>query len=225
MQAADNGLDLVAVAGTEAYPAPYHQGLLARTGSGIATLADLKGKRLGVPGVGATMDILARKLFATSGVPDQSVTRVEVALQQMADALRGGSIDAVVAVDPTYSRIVEAGIGTPAGSWEGIIPKGTFLSLYAADRAWTVDHPDLIAAFRAALDEATMFIAKPDNATAVRTSLTRYTRLPPNVVNAMALPGSLTTRVTPSSLSFWNEVGLEQTLLNHPADLQVLIAK
>ena len=225
MQAADNGLDLVAVAGTEAYPAPYHQGLLARVGSGIKTPADLPGHRLGVPGIGATMDILARQLFTADNIDDRRITRVEVAFQQMADTLRGGSIDAVVAVDPTYSRIVDAGIGTPAGSWDSIIPKGTFLSLYAADREWATKHAETLAAFRASLDEAAAFIGNPDNAATTRASLSRYTRLPANVVNAMEFPHSLTTKVTPASLEFWGEVGQEQNLLTHKPDIESLIAK
>jgi NitT/TauT family transport system substrate-binding protein len=225
LQAADNGLDLVTVAGTEAYPAPYHQGLLARKGANIAGPADMIGKRLGVPGVGATMDILARKLFATANVPDDRVTRVEIALQSMTDALRGGSIDAVVAVDPTFSRIIDSGVGTPAGSWDSFIPKGTFLSLYAADRDWAASHADTLAAFRDALDEATRLIADPANAAATRDSMTRCTRLPPTVVNAMELPRSLTTKVTPESLEFWGKIGMEQKLLSKVPDLTKIIAR
>jgi NitT/TauT family transport system substrate-binding protein len=153
IQAVDGGLDLVTVAGTEPYPAPYKQGLLARPGSGIKSVKDLPGHTMGSPGIGATMDILARELMIRAGVDDSKVARVEVALPQMPDALRTGSVDAGVAVDPSYSRAVELG-ATPIAGWDSLIPTGTFLSVYATTRDWATANKQTLAAFRASLEEA-----------------------------------------------------------------------
>ena len=223
IQANDGGLDLVTVAGTEPYPAPYMQGLLAREGSGIKTLQDMPGHTMGSPGIGATMDILARELMIRAGVDDSKVARVEVPLPQMADALRNGSVDSVVSVDPSYSRAVEAG-ARPVADWNSLIPRGTFLSLYATTRDWAQANPQTLAAFRASLQEAYAFIAKPENEAAVRESFTRWTHLPANVVAATKLPHGLTVAVTPESLQFWAEVAKDQKLTQNPVDVKSLIA-
>jgi NitT/TauT family transport system substrate-binding protein len=223
MQAVDGGLDLVTVAGTEPYPAPYRQGLLARPGSGIKSLKDLPGHTLGSPGIGATMDILARELMIRDGVDDSKVARVEVALPQLPDALRTGSVDAGVAVDPSYSRALELG-ATPIAGWDSLIPPGTFLSLYATTRDWATANKETLAAFRASLEEAYAFIGKPENEVAVRASFTKWTHLPASVVATIPLPHKLTVAVTPASLQFWAQVAKDQKLTQNPVNPAALIA-
>jgi NitT/TauT family transport system substrate-binding protein len=223
VQAVDSGIDLVVIAGTEPYPAPYSQGMLARPGSGIKSVKDLPGHSVASPGIGATMDILARELMIRAGVDPNSVKQVEVALPQMADALRTGSVDVVVAVDPSYSRCLQVG-GQPIASWDSLIPPGTYLSVYAVTRDWAKQHPELVAAFRASMDNADAYIADPKNEDAVRASFTRWTHLPAAVVAATKLPHKLTVTVTPASLAFWADVAKDQKLTQNPVNPASLIA-
>lgn len=225
VQAAAAGLDVAAIAGTEAYPAPYHQGILARVGSGITSLKQMAGKRMGVPGIGATMDILARQMFIDAGDTNMHIVRVEVPFARMVDALRAGDVDAVLAVDPTYTRITAAKVGVPVASWQGLIPKGTFLSLYASTKSWAAKNPATLADFRAAIDEATRFIDNPANETAVRASLAHWTHLPAPVVKMIELPRSLTTKVTAQSLQFWVQVAEQQHLITKKVSAEQLIVK
>ena len=222
IQAVDSGLDLVTIAGTEPYPAPYRQGVVARPGSGITSLKDLPGHTLGSPGIGATMDILARELLIRAGLDPNSVKQVEMPLPQMADALRTGSVDAVVSVDPSYTRCLELG-GKPIAGWDSLIPPGTFLSLYATTRDWAKAHPEAVAEFRASLAEAYAFIGDAKNAADVRASFTRWTHLPASVVATIPLPHKLTVPVTPASLQFWAEVAQHQKLTQHQVDPATLI--
>jgi NitT/TauT family transport system substrate-binding protein len=223
MQAVDGGLDLMIVAGTEPSPTPYRQGLLARAGSGIISVKDLPGHTLGVPGLGATLDILGRELMLRSGVDESRITRVEVPLPQLADALRTGSVDAVVAVDPSYARVLQMG-ATPVASFDTLIPAGTFRSVYACTRAWVRTNPQALAAFRAALAEADAFVEAPENETIVRQSFARWTHLPASVVAVSALPRKLTLAVTPASLQFWVDVAKDQRLTQEKVEPTALIA-
>ncbi len=223
LAANDNGLDLVVLAGTEIYPAPYKQGFLVSPGSKITSPSDLAGHRLGVPGIGATMDILARKLFSQIGVDDRSVIRVEIPLNQMGDALRSGTVDAVTAVEPVYTRIVASGAGVDAGSYEGIIPAGTVFTVYSSTRAWADGHRAALGAMRAAMAEAAAFIGKPETDAAVRESLARWTKLPVAVVATMKLPRNLATNMPVSGISFWTQVAAEQGLTSKAPDPGTLI--
>src|ERR1700744_2168798 len=78
LQANEQGLDLVVVAGGTATPDPAGtSGMLARTDSGIKTAQDLVDRKIGVPGLGGTFDILAKKWVESKGVDFRKVTWVE----------------------------------------------------------------------------------------------------------------------------------------------------
>ena len=107
LQAGEGGLDLVAIAATNAFPERSNSGILARTNANIKSAQDLVGKRVGVPGLNGLLDVIFRKWLADQGVDTNRVTYVEVSFPQMSDMLRAGNVDAVVAVDPLYNRILE----------------------------------------------------------------------------------------------------------------------
>ena len=186
-------------------------------------MQDLPGHTLGVPGLGATLDILSRELLLREHVDEARIRRVEVPLPQLADALRTGSVDAVVAVDPSYERALQMG-AKPIANFDVLIPARTFRSLYAASRAWVRANPQTLAAFRVSLAEAQDFMTGPKNAAAVRESFARWTHLPPKVVASSAIPTRWTLEVTPESLAFWVEVAHDQKLTQNPVDPASLIA-
>ena len=221
LQAADNGLDLVAVAGCEVYPAPYRQGILAR--AGIDNVKDLEGRKLATPGIGGAIDLLTEKYLKMHGVDLDRVTRIEVPLPSMPDALRSGAVDAVAVIDPIYGRIANPGIGHPIGDYASVVPPGSYALVYATTRDWAAAHADTLAAFRAALEEAAKFVMAPENAAASRESLARWTRLPPAVVQAMPLPASLRVRMKPEQIQFWIDIGVEFGLLGRHLDASRLV--
>ena len=74
------------------YPESFQ--LVARKGSGIKTIMDLKGKRVSLdePGSGTLVD--ARLIFAAYGLTEKDVTAEYLKPQQAADKLKEGSLDA-----------------------------------------------------------------------------------------------------------------------------------
>jgi ABC-type nitrate/sulfonate/bicarbonate transport system substrate-binding protein len=76
-----------------------HQ-IVSLRGSGIATPADLRGRRVGVPEGAAQFAFMLARLLSVSGVPSASVTAVALPFDRMAQALKDGSVDAIVTWKP-----------------------------------------------------------------------------------------------------------------------------
>jgi TRAP transporter TAXI family solute receptor len=78
------------------YPESFH--LVARKGSGIKGVADLKGKRVSLdePGSGTLVD--ARLILAAFGMSEKDLKAEYLKPQQSADKLKDGAIDAFISV-------------------------------------------------------------------------------------------------------------------------------
>ena len=64
LQANEQGLDLVVVAGTNVYPLASPSGVVAAADSNLHGPKDLEGKRVGVPGLGGIIDVLIAEMGA-----------------------------------------------------------------------------------------------------------------------------------------------------------------
>ena len=185
LQAADGGLDLVAIAGASVTDqrTATAVAIVARTGVDIKTAKDLTGKKVGVPGIGAFLHVLLRQYLTQQGVDHKSVNFVEVTFPTMSDVLKAGSVDAVLTGEPFMSRIVANGTGTIAIPYLKDIPDAKPVIFYATTRAWAEANAKTVAAFREAVAEAAQIVNEtPDKA---RPGLAAFTKLPPPVVATM----------------------------------------
>jgi NitT/TauT family transport system substrate-binding protein len=216
LQAVDNGLDLVAVAGCAAITRELTTfGVTARAGVPIAKAEDFVGKRVGVPGLNAFLHVLFRKWLMTQGVDPRRVTYVEVAFPQMPDILRGGTVDAVVTGEPVLGRIVSGNIGTLVSNMTPDIAEPLFTSLWSSTREWATRNGPAVAAFKAAVVEAGAFAkAEPEK---TRAHIAKYTRLPPEIVARVPLP-NLKAEVTRADIEMWVKVMGEQDMLQGKID-------
>src|SRR6185437_208269 len=112
------------------------------------------------------------------GVDYHKVDWVEMQFPTMQDGLKAGLADAVSVVDPFLHRILGAKTGTLIGDFGDVMPSGTMVVVYAATRAWASAHADVVASFRASLDDAHEFIDDPANAATVKASIAAYAHLP-----------------------------------------------
>lgn len=89
------------------------QSLVARPGSGIRTVADLRGRRVAVPSHGNTQDLTLRLLLDTAGLRagDQGgdVEVVPVKNSAVGEALKQGVVDAALAPAPYGEKLVDKG--------------------------------------------------------------------------------------------------------------------
>jgi len=211
VQANEQGLDLVIIANTSVYPSPPNSGgVVARNDSGIKTARDLMGRKVGLPSLGGIFEVLMRKWVKANGADDRQVQWVEVQIRQMADALKSGLVDAVVPVQPFYSRVLDSKAGYDIGDFETVVPAGTMPVVYASTRSWAKDHAAAVKAFRDALDEAIRFIRDPAHGAAVRETIARYTKLPPEAAATLTIPSNLEVKARPEGMVFWIEAMREQ---------------
>lgn len=155
LQAREGGLDLVAVAGaTRMVKSNPSISLVVRKGVEVKTAADVKGKKIGVPGVNSVADVMFKKWLKNNGVKPEEVTFVETPFPQMPDMLKGGTIDGVVAVEPIRSRIVGADIGyrIPEEFYVAVHPD-TLLAFWNSTAAWAKANPAAVTSFRTCLRE------------------------------------------------------------------------
>ena len=213
LQALDSGLDVVAIAATNAFPEKSKSGVLARTDSGIHAASDLIGKKVGVPGINGLLDVIFRQWLADKGIDTKRVTYVEASFPQMSDMLRLSTVDAVVAVDPFFSRIVDQKTGYLVDNYTSALPDGTIASVYAVTAKWAAANGDAVRGLQGALAEAAAFSKVEANAPAVQESIARYTKLPVQVVAALPIP-NLQAEIKPSDLDFWIKVMKERGMLN-----------
>lgn len=224
LQAVDGGLDLVAVAGAGATTKnSRNAGLVARKDSGIHSAQDCIGKKIGVPGLGAFLHVTLRAWLKANDVDYRKVTFVEVAFPQHADVLRGGSVDAVVTGEPALSRIVDSGVGYVASFYLDFMPDGMPTTIYASRRDWAEQNPQQIAAFREGLVEAGEFIVNPANAQRVRDIISRYIKLPPEMLATVPV-NTQKAALPAASLEFWIDVMKDQNMLRENLDVKQLLA-
>ncbi|QCI65409.1 ABC transporter substrate-binding protein [Phreatobacter stygius] len=213
LQANDGGLDLVAIAGgsvTSKDVANY--GFVEKTGAGITDAKSAEGKRIGVPGLGAFLHVLFRKWMAEKGADWKKVTFVETPFPQMADILRGGSVDGLITGSPIMERIVQGNIGRVVSYFHTELPAGLPAILYSTTRAWATKNPQLIKAFREGLAEGSAFVADKANDTKVRSVIGKYIPLPPAVL-ATAIISAQKPTITVAEIDYWIKIMREQDML------------
>ena len=218
--AIDNGLDLVALAATNAYPEGSRSGIVARPAANITGPAALAGKRIGVPGIGGLIDVLVRNWLLDNKVDPKQVTFIEIGFPSMPDALRNGAVDAVGSVDPFLSRAVDAG-NVYVGSYIDVLPAGTVATVFAATRAWADANPAATAAFQGAIAEAVGFAQA--HQTEAKESAAKWTKLPPAAVLAQPMPNVI-AQVSPESLAPWIGILRRQNLITGTPDPAHMIA-
>src|SRR4030095_11374575 len=109
VQTAEAGLGLVAITGASRVVKNNSVvSLVARSGENIKSAADLKGKKVGVPGLNSMLHVLFQKWLLDNKVPLNQVTMIEAPFPQMNDMLKGGTIDAAVAIEPFRARMLSA---------------------------------------------------------------------------------------------------------------------
>lgn len=209
LQANDAGLDLVVFSGGSVYPLSGDV-LVARIGSGIEKTSDLKGKSVGVPGLGALLHIMLRRDLKANGVDPDSVKYIEVGFPQAGDALKSGQIDAYPAQAPFTARIIQSGAGKAVSNWLGSTPDGTPTVVFATTRKWAADHKKEIEALRGGMLEALDFFKTHPDETSQ--AIAKYTGLPAQVVATLPQP-ALTVNLSPKQIQFWIDICKEQNLI------------
>ena len=221
--AINGGIDMVVIAGAaftkgNDFTGPDDTGVIGRIGASIKTPEDFIGKKVGVPGIGTPLDISFRKWLFDKGVALKTVTFVEVAFPQGGDALKGGLVDAYVAVDPFFNRILstDAGYLIADYSRQSVSRAAT---VYATTREWATQHTEALKEFRQAIVEADAYAEQ--NPELARATIAKWLKLPPAAQAGIILP-RLHPTVTGADFKFWADALIEQGLIKTSPDLSKL---
>jgi NitT/TauT family transport system substrate-binding protein len=214
LQANDAGLDLVVISSGSVYPLEADI-LIARQGSGIQKPADLKGKTVGVPGLGALLHFMLQRNLKTNGVDPGAVKYVEVSFPQAADALKSGQIDAYPAQAPFTARILQSGAGYEVANWLKDTPDGTLTVVFATTRQWADANKETVKNIREALKEAVEY--SKGHRDEMYAAIAKYTKLPQAVVSSLA-PPILEVDTTPKQVKFWVDLAKEQGAIKGDPD-------
>lgn len=224
LQAADGGLDLVAVAGATRMSPPTNGNITAfvRNGIAIKEPKDFIGKKVGAPGLGAFLHVLFVKWLVEKGVDPKKVNFVEVTFPTMLDTVRSGSVDAVLTGEPFVSRMLNAGVGSIGARYAAELNSSEPIIFYAASRDWAGKNSETIRKFRAAITEgAALVVADRDKASA---SIAKFTKQPLELVKASP-PNQPDPVLKPEQLAWWIEIMASQKMLQSKLDLDRLILK
>jgi NitT/TauT family transport system substrate-binding protein len=222
LQAADGGLDLVAVAGASAMNPTSNANIAAfvRNGITIKEPRDFAGKKVGAPGLGAFLHVLFVKWLVEKGVDPKSVNFVEVTFPTMADIIKSGGVDAVLTAEPFITRMTNAGLGTVGAHYGAELARTEPIIFYAAARDWAERNPAIIKEFRAAIAEGAAIVnADRDKASA---SISKFTRQPIELVKSTP-PNRSEPVLKAEQLAWWIDIMSSQKMLQSKLDLNRLI--
>lgn len=128
------------------------EALVAKKGSGIKTIQDLKGKKVATPYTTTTHYSLLKAL-ELNGISEKDVTILDMQMPEVYAAWQRGDIDAAYAWEPTLSKL------TPDGniilSSKDMAAKGVVTSnVEVVRREFAQKYPDLVAKYIKALNKA-----------------------------------------------------------------------
>jgi ABC-type nitrate/sulfonate/bicarbonate transport system substrate-binding protein len=129
----------------------------------VRTLADLRGKSVGVDQVRGTLPAIAKALIARSGLVGEQdyELRVTGAQSERYAALSAGQTDATILAPPFDSRARAEGYNVLAETLRDLPPLQW--NVYIVERGWAEAHRDALEGFLAALRVSAQWLYDPAN--------------------------------------------------------------
>jgi NitT/TauT family transport system substrate-binding protein len=128
--------------------------LISRRDSGIRQIADLKGKRIGLPR-STILEFFLGRLLELNGMTIRDVMLVDINTTYAPDAIANGDVDAIMYFQPHVFRILDR-LGDNAVTWPGQSNQSLY-GVVAARNDWIAGHPGQVGRFLQSLEEAREF--------------------------------------------------------------------
>jgi len=198
--------------------------------TGIKSVADLRGKTMGVASYGSTTDLLGRAILKRNGIdPDRDVQRIDVRFPVMEQALRKGEIAAGEMAQPFYAIAKQHGGIRDLFTAQEILPVLPLLvEVFTAD--FIAKHPDAVKGFLEDYVTALDYARDPKNRDAVIGMVADVTKLPRDVWAsflltpkdyAMAADGLPDPQAIQKTFDFLTDAGVLKTKLDATAVIDV----
>jgi len=128
------------------------ESLIVRDGSGIESLADIKGKRIAVP-VGSTAHFSLMGAIQQAGLSESDVNIINMPPDQIAAAWSQGSIDGAFIWQPVQSEILKTGTLLVGGDQTAEWGFPTFDG-WVVNQGFAAENADSLVKFAQVMDEA-----------------------------------------------------------------------
>jgi NitT/TauT family transport system substrate-binding protein len=153
--------------------------LYGRRESGIRSIADIKGKKIAVTGVGSTTDYAARAILTHNRVdPDKEVTILSVGSESVFAALQKGAVDAAILWAPGFAVAEKIGMVRIQSLADILELPGS--GVVVADQLIR-DNPLLIKRFLRGTLKGFQYVHDPKNRDEIVNSIAKEFRLEPDV--------------------------------------------
>lgn len=178
--AASRGLPVVAVLNTQDQGDVPTTGLLIPPNSPIKTMADIKGKAIGLPGgVQSTQGLMLLRALEKAGLTKDDVRLVNLPFDAMIESAERGGVDAIAPIGLFFSTAQAKKFKAIDEAYAGI--KGTPAVIFASSKSFLTEQPEAMKAFVDAMLKAYEF--GNDHPDAVRAVDTAQTKMPPDYIN------------------------------------------
>lgn len=202
-QAGGNELQIVAPGNfANADAASDFSSLVVPTGSAVASVADLAGKKVAVNAPKSLLQATISSQAEAAGVDPATIEFVPMGFGEMPAALTGGAVDAAFVVEPFLTITKQAGATPLDVAFASLDPELMVAGYFTTD-AYASENAETVEAFVAAMTES-LEEAQADS-DAVREALDLYTEIDPAVKSEMTLPTWL-PEVSEDSLSLQAEL-------------------
>ncbi|NKX54214.1 ABC transporter substrate-binding protein [Arthrobacter mobilis] len=143
-------------------PETANSGILVNPDSGLKTIADLKGKTIGVVGVKTGSDIPVLQAIEDAGLKVEDIKEVAIPYSGMQAAIEQKTVDAVVPADTFYHQMIDAGytsIANPVLDYQANMP----VTVWTATKEWVAANPGTAEKFNDAMEKAAEFYSDKAN--------------------------------------------------------------
>lgn len=175
-----NGAPVMAILGAEDHVEPATTGLMVKADSPVETLEDLKGKKIGLPGISSPQGLATLIALEGVGIGPKDVSLVNLPFDAVVESAQNGQVDATFPIGLFYTLAKTQGfrefpdVIRPLDDTPAII--------YAAARPWAEQNAETLGAFVAAMQKA-YADANADEGL-VRAVDREQTRLPPDFIDS-----------------------------------------
>jgi NitT/TauT family transport system substrate-binding protein len=129
--------------------------LVGRVDRGIKTLANLRGKSIGVP-LGSRPEFALDRFLFFHNIDPSTVNLVNVPVSKSVDALTNGEVDAIASWQPYIDQIKNK-MGEEVVSWDVQEDQPSY-TLVMCTEEWTAENPELIIRFLKSLTQAESYV-------------------------------------------------------------------
>lgn len=204
--ATKSGASISVIASVSRIPesGPNPSPLLASDASGITDAADLKGKKIGIPGDGGFGIYSVALALESVGLSIADVELVNLSPGDIPAALANGSVEASWSIEPISSAVIAQGIGHELLDVD--YQAGVELGAMVFNTEYVDKHPAAVTAFTAAYLKAVQELEDggwQDPAT--QKIIAEYTDLPVETLTSIAL-----TTQDPSGAIDWKDVARQE---------------